>query len=43
MVPATWDYLAETVPQLEQVSERFGNEVKQQISPVEQTGAREKE
>ena len=43
MVPATWDYLAEAVPQLEQVSERFGNEVKEQISPVEQTGASEEE
>lgn len=43
MVPATWDYLAEAVPQLEQVSERFGNEVKAQISPVEQTGASEEE
>ena len=43
IVPATWDYLASAVPQLGQVSERFGNEVKEQISPVEQTGATEEE
>ena len=43
MVPATWDYLAEAIPQLEQVSEKFGNEVKEQISPVIQTDASDDE
>ncbi len=43
MVPATWDYLASAIPQLEQVSEQFGKEVEAQITPAEQTGASDEE
>ncbi len=43
MVPATWDYLASAVPQLEQVSEQFGKEVEAQITPAEQTRASDEE
>lgn len=43
MVPDTWDYLAEAVPQLKQVSEQFGKEVQEQITPAVPIGAGDEE
>lgn len=43
MVPAAWDYVATAIPQIEQVSERFGRDVEDQITPAAQTGAGDEE